>query len=71
MKCMEKTIIEVLRNVDVSTRFSSEQILVVLLNTKSKDVEIIVNRIFGNFHKIYHKDLVKLSYDMVDFSEYN
>ena len=66
MECMEKTIKEVLRNIDVSTRFSSEQILVILLNAQDKDVEVIAGRIFSGFHKIYHKNAVNLSYDIAD-----
>ena len=67
MKCMEKTIKDVLRNIDVSTRFSSEQFLVVLLNAGYEDVEMVVNRIFGGFRKIYHKNAVNLSYDIAVF----
>lgn len=66
MECMEKTIKEVLRNIDVSTRFSSEQILVILLNAQDKDVEVIAGRIFSSFHKIYHKNAVNLCYDIAD-----
>ena len=66
MECMEKTIKEVLRSSDVSTRFSSEQILVILLNAQDKDVEVIAGRIFSGFHKIYHKNAVNLSYDIAD-----
>lgn len=69
MKCMEKTIKDVLRNIDVSTRFSSEQFLVVLLNAGDADVEMVVNRIFGGFRKIYHKNAVNLSYDIADFHD--
>lgn len=66
MECMEKTIKEVLRNIDVSTRFSSEQILVTLLDVQDKDVETIAGRIFSGFHKTYHKNAVNLSYDIAD-----
>ena len=69
MECMEKTIKEVLRNIDVSTRFSSEQILVILLNAQDKDVEVIAGRIFSGFHKIYHKNAVNLSYDIADLHD--
>ena len=69
MECMEKTIKEVLRSIDVSTRFSSEQILVILLNAQDKDVEVIAGRIFSGFHKIYHKNAVNLSYDIADLHD--
>lgn len=68
MKCMEKTIKDVLRNIDVSTRFSSEQFLVVLLNAEKKDIELIVNRLFESFHKIYRRNAVNLSYDIADLN---
>ena len=66
MECMEKTVKEVLRNIDVSTRFSSEQILVTLLDVQDKDVETIAGRIFSGFHKTYHKNAVNLSYEIAD-----
>ena len=69
MKCMEKTIKDVLRNVDVSTRFSSEQFLIVLLNVESGYVDVIINRIFTAFHKIYTKNRVSLSYDIADLND--
>ena len=69
MKCMEKTIKDVLRNVDVSTRFSSEQFLIVLLNVESGYVDVIINRIFTAFHKIYTKNKVSLSYDIAELNE--
>ena len=69
MECMEKTIQNTLRNIDVSTRFSSEQFLVVLLNAEKKDVELISNRIFDRFYKIYNRNAVNLSYDIADLTE--
>ena len=69
MKCMEKTIQASLRNVDVSTRFSSEQFLVVLLNADTEDVTLITNRIFDNFYKVYHKNAVNVSYDIANLSK--
>ncbi|MBQ2800731.1 MAG: diguanylate cyclase [Lachnospiraceae bacterium] len=69
MECMEKTIQNTLRNIDVSTRFSSEQFLVVLLNAEKKDVEVISNRIFDRFYKIYNRNAVNLSYDIADLTE--
>lgn len=65
---MSCSITNSLRNVDISTRFSSEQFLVILLNTDKQNVEIIVNRIFKNFYKMYTKENVSLSYDIADLS---
>ena len=66
MKCMEKTIQASLRNVDVSTRFSSEQFLVVLLNAEKEDVALITNRIFDKFYKTYNGNAVNVSYDIAN-----
>lgn len=66
MNCMEKTIQASLRNVDVCTRFSGEQFLVVLFNAKKEDVTLITNRIFDNFNKIYNNKAVDVSYDIAN-----
>ena len=55
MTCMEKTIQASLRSVDVSTRYGSEQFVVILLNAGSEYIETITKRIEENVHKIYSK----------------
>ena len=69
IKCMENVINDSLRNIDVCTRFSSEQFLIVLLNAQQSDVEMISNRIMERFYKVYHRKAVRLSYDVADLSE--
>lgn len=64
MKCMQTAISESLRGVDLSTRFSSEQFLVVLIKAHKEDIDLVVRRIFDRFYKIYHKNAVNLSYDI-------
>lgn len=68
MKCMQTAINESLRGVDLSTQFSSEQFLVVLIKAKKEDIDTVVRRIFDRFYKIYHKNAVNLSYDMAQLS---
>lgn len=66
MTCMEKTIQASLRSVDVFTRFSSEQFLVILMDAGKGDIELITSRIFDNFNKVYKgKDMV-LDYDVAE-----
>ena len=66
MTCMEKTIQASLRGVDVCTRFSSEQFLVILMDAGKEDIEMIINRIFDNFKRVYDgKDMV-LDYDVAE-----
>ena len=69
MLCMEKTIQASLRTVDVCTRFSSEQFLVVLMDAEKEDIDIIVNRIFDNFSKIYKGKPLSLDYDIAEIAK--
>lgn len=69
MFCMEKSIQNSLRTVDVCTRFSSEQFLIVLLNAQKEDIVNITNRIFEYFYKIYSGKAVNLNYDVADLSK--
>ncbi|MBQ9699023.1 MAG: diguanylate cyclase, partial [Lachnospiraceae bacterium] len=66
MMCMEKTIKASLRAVDISTRFSDKQFIVILLNARSKDIDIVTNRILENFYKIYDRKLVEVHFDVAD-----
>jgi len=66
MTYMEKTIQASLRAVDVCTRFSSEQFLVILVDAEKADVETIINRIFENFNKIYIGKPLALDYDIAE-----
>lgn len=66
MTCMEKTIQSVLRTVDVSTRFSGEQFLVILMNVKPEEIELITKRIFDKFFATYDRKQVEVNYDIAD-----
>lgn len=52
MNCMEMAIKNTIRNVDVCTRYSSLQFLIVLLEAGQENVDAIMNRIFTSFHKM-------------------
>ena len=69
MECMEKAINSSLRGVDVSTRFSSEQFLVVLINAGADNIDKVVVRIFDSFYKIYHNNAISISYDIAKLGE--
>ena len=66
MTCMEKTIQASLRSVDVSTRYGSEQFVVILLNAGEEYSETITKRIEQNFHRIYDKVNVRVSFNVAD-----
>ena len=69
MTYMEKTIQASLRTVDVCTRFSSEQFLVILMDAEKKDIEEIINRIFDNFSKVYDGKPLSLDYDIAEMAK--
>ncbi len=69
MTCMEKTIQASLRSVDVSTRFSSEQFVVILMNAQNEYIEVITKRIEMNFHKVYNKRKMTVHFDVADLTD--
>lgn len=69
MICMEKTILASLRAVDVCTRFSSEQFLVILTDAGKEDIENITKRIFNNFNNLYKGKPLSLDYDIAELEK--
>lgn len=66
MMLLEETILSSLRNIDICTRFSSSQFLVILLNANQSSVDLIIHRIFESFFKQYQRKDVVLSYDVTE-----
>ena len=52
MFCMEQSIRQAIRNVDVLTRYSRQQFLVILLGTDSEGARIAVDRIIKGYYKM-------------------
>jgi len=52
MFCMEQAIRQTIRNVDVLTRYSRQQFLIILLGTEPDGVRIAVDRIFKGYYKM-------------------
>jgi len=52
MKHMEKAIKNTIRNVDICTRYSSVQFLIILVEAGDDNVDAIMNRIFSSFYKM-------------------
>lgn len=69
MQCMEQAICKSLRGVDVGTRYSSSQFLVVLLGTENENIRIVTDRIIQNYFKLYGGKDITLSYEVADFQE--
>lgn len=66
MQCMEQAIIKSLRGVDVGTRYSSSQFLVILVGTEKDDIRIVTDRIVQNYFKLYGKRDITLAYDIAN-----
>ena len=66
MQCMEQAIIKSLRGVDVGTRYSSSQFLVILLGAERGDIRIVTERIVQNYFKLYGDRDITLSYDIAN-----
>lgn len=69
MSCMNAAIRNSLRNVDVCTRFSSQQFLVILTNAGEENITLIVNRIFNYFYKIFKDPNIHLHYEAANLKE--
>ena len=68
MGCMEKAIQSTIRNVDVYTRYSSVQYLVIFFDVLEDNVVTVVNRVFQNFYKMYDKNNIELHYDIAQMN---
>lgn len=59
MNTLERAIVSSLRAVDVSTRYSSSQYVVILLDADSDGGRLVAKRIVDKFYEIYpHRDIV-------------
>lgn len=69
MQCMEQAICKSLRGVDVGTRYSSSQFLVVLLGTEKESIQVVTDRIINNYFKLFGGKDITLRYDIAKFGE--
>lgn len=67
MQCMEQAICKSLRGVDVGTRYSSSQFLVVLLGTQRENISVVTDRIVENYFKLYGGKDITITYDVANF----
>lgn len=68
MQCMEQAIMKSLRGVDVGTRYSSFQFLVVLVGTEKDNIKIVTERIIQNYFKLYGNRDITISYDVANLN---
>ena len=59
LRCMETAIRGNIRNVDICTRYSSMQYLVILMEAGADRIPSIMERIFSKYYKLYGRsDLI-------------
>lgn len=63
---LDQAIYKSLRRVDISTRYSSMQTIVMLLETNVENGEMVVNRILSNFNELYQGYKIKLEYSLAE-----
>ena len=66
MFCMEQAIRQAIRNVDVLTRYSQQQFLIILLGTDPEGIRTAVDRIFKGYYKMNGGSLFEPSYSVAD-----
>ena len=62
LELLEKAIFTSLRRSDVSTRYSSKQLIVILMDANSESGDMVAERIIDNFEKIYANKKVSIDY---------
>lgn len=62
MELLEKAIYTSLRRSDVSTRYSSKQIIVILMDTNTENGDMVARRILDCFHELYTGEDVQIDY---------
>lgn len=62
LELLEKAIYISLRRSDVSTRYSSKQIIVILMDANEENGDMVANRIIECFNKLYTGDRVTIEY---------
>ena len=62
LELLEKAIYTSLRRSDVSTRYSSKQLIVILMDASSESGDMVAERIIENFKKLYTSGTVSIDY---------
>ena len=64
LEVLEQAIYSSLRRVDVSTRYSSKQVIVILMDANAENGDMVARRIMESFQKIYKGTHVSIDYDI-------
>lgn len=66
MQYVESAIVNTVRTVDVTTRYSSTQQMVIFMNLEKDSIHIVIDRIIKEFYKMYDKRDITLTYDVAN-----
>ncbi len=66
LEMLEQAIYTSLRRADVSTRYSSKQIIVLLMDANAENGDMVAKRIIDCFGKIYRNPHIKIEYDIAE-----
>lgn len=69
MALLQKAIVDSIRNIDITTRYSSTQHAVLLMNLNEEDTKAVINRIMTEFLRTYDKREITIHYDTADLSK--
>jgi hypothetical protein len=69
LELLEKAIYNSLRRVDVSTKYSSKQLVVILMDANSENSEVVAQRIIGVFNKIYTGGKIRMEYGIAQMDK--
>ena len=56
LQCMEMAIRGNIRNVDICTRYSSMQYLVILVEAGADKIPMVMERVFNRYYKLYGRN---------------
>ena len=65
LECMEQAIRKKIRKVDIYTRYSSLQYLIILSEPNKDQIPKIMNRIFIQYYKLYNKHDFTPAYEYI------
>jgi len=66
---LDQAIFTSLRRADISTRYSSKQIIVILLDVRSESCDMIANRIINCFKHLYIGERITVEYDVAQLEK--
>ena len=71
LECMEKAIRQKIRKVDICTRYSSIQYLIILFEPMENQIPNVMERIFTQYYRLYNKADLKPKYEYIKMLEEN